>query len=189
MGIKYEYEPEGFQTPAGYYLPDFRVQCYGKRGDFGGPPFDLWIEVKGKMTEEDAKKIRAFANVQTEYHCEGGWTWESEHPENPILILPDIPLSTITADDEIPKEFDHYDTPAFNYELIDGDYFGAYPAATKEGDFYIFGADSNYINKEDEVVVNAAYKIARQARFERGEHIKIINGINQFRREMMQYWV
>jgi len=38
MGIKYEYEPEGFKTKCGYYLPDFRVMTR-----FGYP---IWYEVK-----------------------------------------------------------------------------------------------------------------------------------------------
>lgn len=33
LGVEFEYEPEGFVLPSGkYYLPDFRVKCYGKRG-------------------------------------------------------------------------------------------------------------------------------------------------------------
>jgi hypothetical protein len=38
MGIKYEYEPEGFKTKCGYYLPDFRVMSrYG---------YPIWYEIK-----------------------------------------------------------------------------------------------------------------------------------------------
>lgn len=43
LGIKYEYEPEGYKTSAGYYLPDFRIKCYGTRGynsaDYFSPCF------------------------------------------------------------------------------------------------------------------------------------------------------
>ena len=53
----------------------------------------------------------------------------------------------------------------FNYETIDGDYFAAYPAATREGNFYLFGDDSNYINYEDAKRVNSAYNKARMADF------------------------
>lgn len=38
MQIKYEYEPEGFKTKCGYYLPDFRVMS--KIGD------PMWYEIK-----------------------------------------------------------------------------------------------------------------------------------------------
>lgn len=80
LGVEYEYEPEGFLLPSGRrYLPDFKVKCYGTRGGFSSPknnhnPFDLFIEVKGQMTQEDADKIREFAlgnNAREPYHCLG----------------------------------------------------------------------------------------------------------------------
>ena len=52
LHVKYEYEPEGFELPDGSrYLPDFRVKCFGKRGDRDQKPFDLWIEVKDNHYE------------------------------------------------------------------------------------------------------------------------------------------
>ena len=34
LGVEYEYEPEGFELPSGKrYLPDFKVKCYGTRGN------------------------------------------------------------------------------------------------------------------------------------------------------------
>lgn len=47
VGVKWEYEPEGFKTPAGWYLPDFRV---GESGDMypGG-----WVEIKGSSVVSD----------------------------------------------------------------------------------------------------------------------------------------
>lgn len=60
-GIKYEYEPEGFELPDGTrYLPDFRVKCYGTRGNNKEKPFDLYIEVKGVMSSDDYEKILKF---------------------------------------------------------------------------------------------------------------------------------
>lgn len=56
----------------------------------------------------------------------------------------------------------------FNYELIDGDHFAAYPAV-HNGKFYLWGDDSSYINREDVDDVERAYDAARQARFEHGE--------------------
>ena len=54
LGVRYEYEPEGFELPGGKsYLPDFRVKCWGTRGDYSGPPFDLYIEVKGHTFVKD----------------------------------------------------------------------------------------------------------------------------------------
>ena len=42
MGIKYEYEKEGFNLPSGKYLPDFWL-----------PDWEIWFEVKGKFPTTD----------------------------------------------------------------------------------------------------------------------------------------
>lgn len=52
VGIKYQYEPEGFQLPSGWYLPDFFL-----------PELNIWVEVKGVMNEEDATKIEEFRQM------------------------------------------------------------------------------------------------------------------------------
>lgn len=54
LGLKWEYEPEGFETKAGWYLPDFYL-----------PEMDLWIEVKPdrsakKIHEDDMDKMLFF---------------------------------------------------------------------------------------------------------------------------------
>lgn len=155
LDVEYEYEPEGFYLSSGkLYLPDFKVKCWGTRGTTSGPPEDLWIEVKGKMTPEDADKIREFAL------------------SNPILIVHKIPehgasysWSKLSAGDRM----NNIDIYPFNYELIDGDYFGAYPAADRYGHFYLWGDEGNYINDCDVPRVEKAYDLARQARFEHGE--------------------
>ena len=52
MGIKYEYEPEGFVFSDGTkYLPDFYL-----------PDANEWFEVKGVMDELDAHKIEMLLN-------------------------------------------------------------------------------------------------------------------------------
>lgn len=52
-GVDYEYEPEGYKLENGLmYLPDFLL--HGVDGRDGG---DLFVEVKGKMTDMDARKI------------------------------------------------------------------------------------------------------------------------------------
>lgn len=229
LGVKYEYEPEGFNLGDGlYYLPDFKVKCWGTRGEINDEPFDLWIEVKGNMTDEDAKKIFRFANRKTlevsrSFNCPLGYEnnnlilsphsdyddherrWEcacgraickySEPfpnsfmcesgempteiyiygnyclPQNKILIVGDIPRHGCSCDSFEVKayEYDHGICP-FNYELIDCDYFAAYPAAWN-GKFFLWGDDSNYIWNVPEV--EAAYDKARQARFEHGEKPQI----------------
>lgn len=61
LGIRYEYEPEGFVLSDGtYYLPDFYL-----------PDFDMWVEVKGKMTNEDEHKITQFRQDHDNSFSEG----------------------------------------------------------------------------------------------------------------------
>lgn len=52
LGLEWEYEPEGFKTSAGWYLPDFKVQHLG------------WFEVKplgGADSLKDVTRWMAFA--------------------------------------------------------------------------------------------------------------------------------
>lgn len=70
-GIKYEYEPEGFQTPDGtMYLPDFYL-----------PELDTYCEVKGERPEawEEIKKI--YSTI----------TWGG--PIKRVLILGNVPAT------------------------------------------------------------------------------------------------
>ena len=62
LGLRWEYEPEGFDLgAAGWYLPDFRITGYG--GEF------YWVEVKGgidegrHMSDEDAFKVLSFGRA------------------------------------------------------------------------------------------------------------------------------
>lgn len=168
LDIEWEYEPEGFTLKDGTnYLPDFRVKCYGCRGYHGmKEPFDLYIEVKGIMTEEDAQKILQF--------------------EAPILVVTKIPDEGCATDSFALHAYDSlYGVYPFNYEHIDGDNFGAYPAATRDGKFYLFGADSSYVNKDDEEWVERAYDIARKARFEFGDDPKWAVGELRYERWYM----
>ena len=225
LGVKYEYEPEGFDLGDGlYYLPDFKVKCWGTRGEINDKPFDLWIEVKGNMTYADAQRIQRFSgeirtplrltdcplgykdkNLRISPHsdyddherrwqCACGYgickysealpksftcevseyhkkihLYDCRPPQNKILIVGNIPNRGCAHDSYelgVYEEMNGIHIFPFNYELIDGDYFGAYPAA-HNGKFYLWGDDSNYIWGEAEV--ERAYDKARQARFEHGE--------------------
>lgn len=44
-GLKWEYEPEGFETPCGRYLPDFRVVLLPMR-DPKDEEQQIWLEIK-----------------------------------------------------------------------------------------------------------------------------------------------
>ena len=159
---QWEYEPEGFVLPSGkYYLPDFLI--HNVDGRHTG---DLWIEVKGKMTKEDADKIEEFWN----------------QGENPILVVTVMPTGN-TADDlynfTAGYAYDRdneewYNAEPYNFENIDGDYFGVGIYAKKNGGIYLDDANHNFYDERyiDEPLTCKAFKIARQARFEHGESPK-----------------
>ena len=162
-GVKWEYEPEGFDLGDGlYYLPDFLLHdvLFRDKAD----PHDLWIEVKGQMTDEDAEKIIKFANVRSDENgCLLG-------VDNPTLVVTNIPdggdyksyMQDLAYDDKWSKEIVY----PFNLSLIDGDWFGAFPVINKQGRLVI--ADDNYrcFGDEDCNATEEAYRRARQARFE-----------------------
>lgn len=174
LGVRYEYEPEGYELPSGKkYLPDFRVMCHGTRGVRDGEPFALYIEVKGHMTEKDAAKIREFVGKKMVPNTwpDGETHGYIEVPENPTLVVGGIPDEGKELDGDLYGAYDRMDGTniyPFNYETIDGDYFAAYPAAHR-GNFYLMGDDSNYINGDDMPAIRQAYRTARQARFEHNE--------------------
>ena len=166
--VNWEYEPEGFALPNGqFYLPDFLLH-----GCAGRSPSDLYVEVKGKMTEADAKKIRQFSGVTgTENHA----------VVNPILIVGGIPDGDDIWDiEEFCQDIGYYGFPGikggpypFNFETIDGDYFVAHPGINKKGQFELFGDDRNYTYDRDDAATLRAFKLARQARFEHGERPEV----------------
>ena len=187
LGVKYQYEPEGFKTSSSgggkentvCYLPDFCVQCYGTRGEIGDEPFPLYIEVKGSMSKEDAKKIKALSVKALEGkrmpRTQRGWEKMSSGYLH-LLVVSDVPGIKRNEDiynSDVMRSYDSlgYDIYPFNYETIDCDYFAAYPAVDAHGHFYLMGDDCNYINVSPEecAFIADAYRIARQARFEHGE--------------------
>ena len=145
LGIDWTYETEGYNVPLKdgthvRYLPDFVL-----RGGSVRCPDPLYVEVKGNMKAEDAIKIRAF----------------SEH--RPIYIVGNIPEDI----DDICNGIDtDYRIPYYNFETVDGDYFGAVLGAAKGGGWGLFGADSEYWREMDETKTRQAYALARMARFE-----------------------
>lgn len=180
LGVKYEYEPEGFELPSGKrYLPDFRVKCYGDRGVRDAEPFDLYIEVKGHMTQKDADRILEFVGGKPLVTRQPDGTELTDDsflvPERPTLIVGGIPSDGEELEGYLSlgayEGMDGTEIRPFNYKTIDGDDFAAYPAA-HHGRFYLMGDDSNYINGDDMPAIKAAYQLARQARFEHGEKPK-----------------
>ena len=163
-GVAYEYEPEGFDLGGGlYYLPDFLL--HGVQGRDGG---DLYVEVKGQMTNLDARKLNRFISLgRKETHLCG-------KSSTAILIVGSIPpgnsMSEITNYISDTAYADRRGYPNyFNFESIDGDYFAAHPGISYAGGFELFGDDSSYLCEMDPVRTEAAFRKARQARFEYGE--------------------
>ena len=158
-GVEWEYEPEGYYLDDGtMYLPDFYL--HGVDGRSGS---DLYVEVKGQMTEKDANKIRLFCGQDEQNYC----------CKNPILVVGNIPPGDCMndIDDYISSvAYDVYWGVSFyNFATIDGDYFAAHPGVNNKGKFELFGDDSNYMYDRDSVETERAYRMARQARFEFGE--------------------
>ena len=164
-GVDWEYEPEGYDLGDGLqYLPDFLL--HGVEGRAAG---DLYVEVKGKMTETDAKKILRFSGLHGEDNI--------NIVETPILIVGCIPNGNTMceidmfcinqSDDGLPG-FGSGPSP-YNFETIDGDYFPALPGINERGKFELFGCDSSYTEARDDAATLRAFRRARQARFEFGQ--------------------
>ncbi len=163
-GVDWEYEPEGYDLGGGLqYLPDFLL--HGVQGRDGG---DLYVEVKGVMTAFDARKINRFASLgMRECHQCG-------KSPTAILIVGSIPngetMQEINQNIADAAYSDHKGWPNYyNFETIDGDYFAAHPGINWDGGFELFGDDSSYLCEMDPDATEAAYRKARQARFEFGE--------------------
>lgn len=168
-GVNYEYEPEGYRLSNGLlYLPDFLL--HGVDGRDGG---DLFVEVKGHMTETDAQKINCFVNM--------GFPDEDTFgkSDTATLVVGTIPdgddIDDIIRDIGDRAYSSQYETwpYEFNFETIDGDHFAAYPGINKNGYFELFGDDSNYLCDMDTTATEKAYRLARQARFEHGATTKV----------------
>ena len=145
LGIDWRYETEGYdiQIEQGFsirYLPDFVLMGGSIRC-----PKQLFVEVKGNMQSDDALKIEAF----------------SQH--YPIYIVGNIPQELMDICNGIDNEFR---LPYYNFQTVDGDYFGAVLGAAKNGGWGLFGAAGSYWAEMDEVKTRRAYAMARAAHFE-----------------------
>lgn len=57
LGLSFEYEPKAFETPAGWYLPDFHL-----------PDLGLWVEIKPKAPDVDEEiKFQSLAKQHASY--------------------------------------------------------------------------------------------------------------------------
>ena len=166
LGVRYEYEPEGFDLGNGlYYLPDFLLHDIMPRYAQGDYLRDVYVEVKGQPNPEDAKKIAAFA----------------EHfPIWVVGALPD-PDRYARSCEEQREAFCHdvcsgkyqFDNRCvfcpYDHGTIDGDGCFAFSLGYDDGTLSFHGADSNYDYGVEYPEIKNALRKARQARFEHGE--------------------
>lgn len=163
VGIKYQYEPEGFVLRDGTrYLPDFYLpDVYLRHGGKG-----LYVEVKGVIDERAERTITSLWN--NNYLDDSRWNYREED-FLPVLIVGNIPKDI----DEITETCDGI---FYDFGLIDGDHtYCAWLSKTPNNHFYIIGWDNSF--PEDEGSLEPIYwwesnemkeglKKARQARFE-----------------------
>lgn len=168
LGADWEYEEEGAMTDAGAYLPDFKVRNVSARFTDGvdGLPRDVWLEVKGELTQEDLEKIKAFA-----------WPGFDDRPYGKhvarMFIVGDI--------DEPWAAWEKYETKwmapetsrlngdwFYHFDLLDGDCYPAWLTIDQNGSVTFDGPDHDSLY-EHWRLAEPAYVIARRARFEHGE--------------------
>lgn len=167
-GVKWEYEPEGFELGDGVrYLPDFLLHDVCVRSDAN--KIDLWVEVKGKLKREDAVKLLRFA--QGEACGEDEWGNTRYKGGQPILMVTKIPEgSDVYELFDIPSEQSEDYTAGiapWQFENIDGDHYPALPCVSKTGKFSLISPD--HTEDIDQEKTLAAYDKARQAQFEFGK--------------------
>lgn len=168
----WEYEPEGYKLSNGqWYLPDFLLHdvylCHG--GDKPSPPIDLYVEVKGKMQDEDAKKIKRF--VSDGFISFTSWPYCTE---TPTLVVGRLPVGeTIDEMDQdiITRAYRNMSTGKeciheFNFDTVDFDNYEALPGIGKFGGFMLFG--SNYIGYRNHKKTKEAFLCAKMKRFDHG---------------------
>lgn len=160
IGIRYEYEMEGFQMEDGTeYLPDFYL-----------PDLDIWIEVKGIMTGVDQHKIDMFRKSLT-------------HPSY-LLVVGPIPPETADTLRWVYNTFpgaEYFEMGGANNSW-DFPYLPCVcPVCGKVG-FEFDGRGGRVCSHSDDDKgysydhprIREAYKKARSARFEHGENGAIV---------------
>lgn len=155
-GADWEYEPEGFEFDDGTkYLPDFILHNVDGRG---GP--DVYIEVKGKMTDADERKIEKL--------YVSGLVDEWGKSRTPVYVVGPIPNAE-SLSEIIAAATANGDATFYNFATVDGDLFTAHIGVNKNGRMELFGDDCNYLCDMDEDKTWNAYLAATTARFEHGE--------------------
>lgn len=173
LGVKWEYEPEGYDLGNGMcYLPDFRLHDVTINHGFFKRHCTIYLEVKGQMNDGDATKINRFYEL--------GYENGNRYGESATAVLV---VGNISDGETMEQLIDYMQREAYsnhgrwpnfyNFGTIDGDYFAAYPGVDQYGVFTLFGDDANYLWSMNFAATERAYRLARQARFEHGETPRI----------------
>lgn len=173
IGADWTYEEEGCELPDGTrYLPDFHLYNIRGRGLGYDGRNDIWVEIKGVMTAEDARKIDLFA-----------WPRETIDDEafelhNPIIVFGNMPKLSESSDrvwlNNFPEfkrqysKYSQYDDMYYNLRYSEPDEYYTYPVAGKGGGIVFEYPDDPWDYVDRKLTVEA-YKKAIQSRFEYGE--------------------
>jgi hypothetical protein len=150
LGIKYQYEPQGFRMVYGMrYLPDFALYNIHWRGEHasaytGKPGSPLYVEIKGADKYSD---IRIDDRVRMEAFSK----------RFPLIVLGNIPRNDIEVISPISM------LPSF--QLLDGDSYPGFFTLYNE-EVWFCGPDHDEYRPGS---TDRALAYARQARFEYGE--------------------
>lgn len=150
IGIKWEYEPQGFSLGDNLnYLPDFKIYNVSTYHCNGFVTYDyIWVEVKGiwddingKLTQGDFEKIMKFAFDDTF----DGDCWGRE-VKNPIWVVGNTQTLDLRNEQYIYGDTDWGPGGLINnFITIDGDSYGFVLACPKKGELILCGRDSNYL--------------------------------------------
>lgn len=156
LGLRWEYEPEGFELPSGRYLPDFYLPQYG-----------LWVEVKAtSATAVEIAKARELMESKRE----------------PVFItcgMPDAAGTLFYGYTQLGGEFNSNDMPApfdvlqwgWNPNPLGFWVYGSTPNVEQHdhNERLILVGGTDAVRRVVTPVVERAIEAARSARFEHGE--------------------
>lgn len=162
LGLKWEYEPEGFELPSGRYLPDFKVLYPGRDAS---ETHHEWFECKGDLrtvSHAEWQKMIEFQQVK-------GLTVLDGTPDCRMYLSPGAlchPLGEVVDNDPIPLPY-QAQVHAYEHER-----YGLALWCPKErmwsDEHQNFFSPTSYFGC-GEMVLEHAVAAARSARFEHGE--------------------
>ena len=165
LGVKWEYEPEGFDLgPAGLYLPDFWL-----------PQLQCWFEVKGQLPNEREQQVAAALAKLTEH-----WV---DIVYGPVGDQRVIGFRHTTGQQAHVCEIGLcYDCgmPAFGRVLHNDVFYFLGHCYACHGHVMAINR-SEYLEIQADPRLLGAYRIARSARFEHGDEERTLDEIAFFR--------